>query len=88
MEIDNQLEAAIKWAEERLRNGSEPPFIYYRLMQLREAAQELLPHAKQQTEGSHELVEHPESVQQQAAQEHLPKIVQLHPSAPDLPTHR
>ncbi len=46
MTIDQHLEQAISWAEERLRNGAEPPLIYYRLMQLREAAKELHPHAR------------------------------------------
>lgn len=77
MSINDQLEATIAWAEERIRNGSEPPFIYYRLMQLREAAQELLPHAKQLAEGSLESAGHQENVQQQAAQESRPNIVQL-----------
>lgn len=52
MSTVNALESAIAWAEERLRRGAEPPFIYYRLMQLREAAKELLPHATQLEEGS------------------------------------
>lgn len=52
MAISKDLTRAIEWAEERLRNGAEPPFIYYRLMQLREAAQELLPHATRLEAGS------------------------------------
>ena len=81
MTIDQHLEEAIDWAEERLRNGAEPPFIYYRLMQLREAAMELKDHARRLSEGSQECAEHPETALQQAAQEPRPNIVPLRPSA-------
>ena len=47
MTPDKALETCIEWANERLRNGSEPPWIYYRLMQLKEAATELLPHGRE-----------------------------------------
>lgn len=79
MSIDDQLEAIGSWAEERLRTGAEPPFIYYRLMQLREAAKELMPHARRLAEGSQEPNEHLENVPQQAAQGSPPNIVPLHP---------
>jgi len=42
MKIDEHLAASIDWAEERLRSGAEPPWTYYRLMQLKEAALELM----------------------------------------------
>lgn len=79
MNIEKSLRVNIEWAEERLRNGEEPPFIYYRLMQLREAASELLSHAKRLEEGSLVSAEHQESAQQQAASTGCPNIVQLHP---------
>jgi len=81
MTIEQHLDEAISWAEERLRSGAEPPFIYYRLMQLREAATELKSHAMQLAEGSPLSAEHQESVLQQAAEEHHPNIVPLHLSA-------
>ena len=66
MSVVHDLERAIEWAEERLRNGAEPPFIYYRLMQLREAAQELLPHATRLEAGSPESGRTVESAPQQS----------------------
>ena len=42
MTISENLAAAIDWADVRLRSGTEPPWAYYRLMQLKEAATELL----------------------------------------------
>lgn len=80
MSVEKSLLANIEWAEERLRNGAEPPFIYYRLMQLREAASELLAHARRLEVGSPESGEHSGSALQQAASIDLPKIVQLRPS--------
>lgn len=41
-EIRETLTQAIEWANERLRSEAEPPWSYYRLMQLREAATELV----------------------------------------------
>lgn len=78
MKIDDKLESVVAWAEERLRNGAEPPFIYYRLMQLREAAEELLPHARQLAGDSPGLAAHHETALQQADQGAPPKIVPLY----------
>ena len=44
-DISSVLERAIEWADERLRSGTEPPWSYYRLMQLKEAATQLLPNS-------------------------------------------
>lgn len=82
MTVAKELTAAIEWAEERLRNGAEPPFIYYRLMQLREAAQELLPHAKRLEASCTQSEGRPESdlrsagsvVQLSSAQRHLDRF--------------
>lgn len=81
MKIDEHLAASIDWAEERLRNGAEPPFIYYRLMQLREAAMELKDHAKRLAEGPQELAEHQDIAQQIADEDYRPNIVPLRPGA-------
>ena len=35
------LDTAKAWAQERLRSGAEPPWTYYRLMQLVEAVESL-----------------------------------------------
>lgn len=54
MSIADDLTRAIDWANDRLRSGAEPPWSYYRLMQLKEAATELLAgmRATQPMEGS------------------------------------
>lgn len=78
MTIDQHLEAAIDWAEERLRSGAEPPFVYYRLMQLREAAKELSGHAKQCAANSLRPERCQENAPQQADGGHLPNIFPLH----------
>ncbi|MAP94286.1 MAG: hypothetical protein CMK07_04985 [Ponticaulis sp.] len=85
MTIDQHLEAVIKWSEERLRTGAEPPFIYYRLMQLRESAKELYDPSRQRSEDLPECAENQETALQQAAGGHLPNIVPLRSSAIDLP---
>lgn len=38
----SELAAAREWAQERLRSGTEPPWTYYRLMQLIEAIDSLI----------------------------------------------
>ena len=60
MSIADDLTRAVDWANERLRSGAEPPWSYYRLMQLREAATELLEgmRAMQPMEGSQESPSH------------------------------
>lgn len=60
MRIDEHLSEAIDWAEKRLRTGSEPPWTYYRLMQLKEAAVELLSgiEASTKTENLSQSAEH------------------------------
>lgn len=78
MSIDEHLAEAIDWAEERLRNGAEPPLIYYRLMQLREAATELQSHAKRLAEGSPGSAELRDSARQTSASAGSPNIVPLH----------
>ena len=67
MEIEHHLSATIDWAEKRLRTGSEPPWTYYRLMQLKEAATELMsgleatiPMESSQTSESHSATPHPQ----------------------------
>lgn len=68
--IRDDLTRAIDWANERLRSGAEPPWAYYRLMQLKEAASELIAGmnvAMQPTDGSPESDGLPASAPQQAA---------------------
>lgn len=79
MRIDEHLSEAIQWAEQRLRHGEEPPFIYYRLMQLREAAMELAPHAKRLAEDSPGSEEHPETDAQQVVSLFPPSTVPRRP---------
>lgn len=63
MKIDQHLASAIDWAEKRLRTGAEPPWSYYRLMQLKEAATELLAGLESTSpmESSPKAEEHPET---------------------------
>lgn len=82
MKIDQHLAEAITWAEERLRNGAEPPFIYYRLMQLREAAMELQDHARRLSEISPGSEGLGDSARQTAASERQPNIVLLRSDYP------
>lgn len=37
------LQNVIEWAQYRIREMNDPPFVYYRLMQIIEASRELLP---------------------------------------------
>ena len=69
MSIDTHLAAAIDWAEKRLRTGTEPPWSYYRLMQLKEAATELLAgiESTSPTGHSQQSESHPESDRPQEA---------------------
>ena len=39
--MEHELKSITEWARERLRANREPPWAYYRLMQLIEAAEEL-----------------------------------------------
>lgn len=41
-EIRETLSQAIDWANEGLRSAAEPPWSYYRRMQLKEAASDLV----------------------------------------------
>jgi hypothetical protein len=69
MSIADDLKRAIDWANERLRSGAEPPWSYYRLMQLKEAAAELLEgmRSTQPMEGSQESLPHSASEIQPSA---------------------
>lgn len=59
-----KLNEVAEWARGRLRTGTEPPWHYYRLMQLLDAVNGLQSDAPVRTEDLPQFAEHSESVRQ------------------------